>query len=322
MTFRHACPFCETDLTVPADAAGKTIQCTKCELGFVVPELVCDSPAPTAEPTPPAPSAPFGSPPAHSRLRAIAAGLVLVGLGEVSGFFLGRQFPPPEPVLAGPVVAGATSGHQTTAPRSGAPTVAVVKLPVAPAPRPVIPVRYVAPEPRAVWRPVRFVSGTAAGGGQIELRPDGSLVVTGPVADREQYTIVLDTDLPTVGALRLEALADPSLPGGGPGRAGNFVLNELRVATRPVGGAGEPVAVRLAGAEAPFSQDGCDVGAAIDGAPSTGWAVAPEIGRSHVAVFRFGAPAAGEKGVRLTVTMDQHYGGQHVLGRFRFSVAP
>jgi hypothetical protein len=160
------------------------------------------------------------------------------------------------------------------------------------------------------------VSGTVAGGGRIELHKDGSLVVTG-AADRDRYTIVVDTDLPAVGALRLEALPDPALPGSGPGHAGNFVLTEFQVAA----GADKPALVRLAGAEATFSQDGCDIEAAIDGVPFTGWAIAPRTGEQHSATFRFAEPVRGAKGVRLTVTLDQQYGGKHTLGRFRLTVS-
>jgi hypothetical protein len=161
------------------------------------------------------------------------------------------------------------------------------------------------------------VSGATTGGGKIELQKDGSLIVTGPAAEKDVYTVVVDTDLPVLGAVRLEALPDPALPGGGPGRAGNFVLSEFRVAA----GADKPAPVRLAGAEATFSQDGCDVETAIDGVPFTGWAIAPRTGERHAATFRFAEPVRGADGVRLTVTMDQQYGAKHTLGRFRLTVS-
>ena len=55
--------------------------------------------------------------------------------------------------------------------------------------------------------------------------------------DRDVYTVVARPGLNRIIAIRLEALPDPSLPGGGPGRhpgEGNFDLNEWSV-SRPAG---------------------------------------------------------------------------------------
>ena len=54
--------------------------------------------------------------------------------------------------------------------------------------------------------------------------------------------------------MRLEALADPSLVKGGPGRAdnGNFALSDLRLTVTAPGGQPEPV--KFAAAQATFEQ--------------------------------------------------------------------
>src|SRR5205823_1178251 len=97
------------------------------------------------------------------------------------------------------------------------------------------------------------------------------------------------TDLKGITAFRVEALDDPTLPSKGPGRVkhGNFVLSELRVTAGPVDERvdGAESVVPLRDATADFSQPQFPVAAAIDDDPKTGWAVAPQFGRRHVAVF-------------------------------------
>ena len=82
-------------------------------------------------------------------------------------------------------------------------------------------------------------------------------------------------------------LPDPSLPAQGPGRApnGNFVLNEFKVGAKAEGAAGDFKPVALHNAQADFSQDACAVAGAIDGNPATGWAISPQFGKPHTAVF-------------------------------------
>ncbi len=81
----------------------------------------------------------------------------------------------------------------------------------------------------------------------VVLRPDLSSIEGGRHARRtlddasvlagekqvgaDTYTLTADTDLVGIKAIRLEVLADPSLPAQGPGRAanGNFVLSEFRL---------------------------------------------------------------------------------------------
>ena len=60
---------------------------------------------------------------------------------------------------------------------------------------------------------------------------DGSVLASGPNPGETIYTIEAVTSLPRVTAVRLEALPDPSLPKGGPGRDpyGNFQLNGFEV---------------------------------------------------------------------------------------------
>ncbi len=185
------------------------------------------------------------------------------------------------------------------------------------------------PAEASAWRLGRHVSATSRSGSPFAELADGSLLTGGEAGDRDVYTIVLDTSLDTVASLRLDALADPSLPRGGPGRAGhgNFALSNLMVAAGPIPvgnkGGTEPTPVALVNARADFAQTKPDlaVAYAIDADETSAWAVDPEVGRSHVAAFDLEKPVTHEGGVRLTVTLEFMNNRRHAIGRPRVSVA-
>jgi hypothetical protein len=78
--------------------------------------------------------------------------------------------------------------------------------------------------------------------------------------------------------------------------------------------------VKLQKPQADYSQPQFPVANAIDNNPGTGWAVADQLGRDHVAVFEFTQPVGTGGPIELTITMDQHFGGDHNIGKFRLSV--
>jgi serine/threonine protein kinase len=83
------------------------------------------------------------------------------------------------------------------------------------------------------------VSGTAGIGGMtFTTLPDNSVLAGGTTAAQGIYTVTYTTTISGITGIRLEAIEDPSLPGGnGPGlfpRSGNFFLTELQLnATTP-----------------------------------------------------------------------------------------
>ena len=154
----------------------------------------------------------------------------------------------------------------------------------------------------------------------LNVEKDQSIFVTGANPNPELYTVEATTRLAKITAIRLEALADDRLPGKGPGRApnGNFVLHEFKVTSMRAGDK-TPKPVALHKAQATFSQDQFAVAGAIDGNDATGWAIVPQTGKTHVALFELKEPLDGER--KLTFTLDQKYAGkQHNLGKFRLSV--
>ena len=79
----------------------------------------------------------------------------------------------------------------------------------------------------------------------------------------------------------------------------------------------------LSDAHASFSQSGWEVEQAIDQDPASGWGIGPRQGQDHSATFRVQWPAGAleRSGGRLTVALDQDYGGAHVLGALRLSLS-
>jgi hypothetical protein len=173
------------------------------------------------------------------------------------------------------------------------------------------------------WTVLEAQQATSAGGATLAKQPDGSLLAKGKNRSPDVYTITANTKLTGITAVRLEALPDPSLPQQGPGRAsnGNFVLNEFRITAAPPGDTAPAKPVVLHHATADYSQPEWAVAGAIDGKPETGWAVDPQYGKRHVAVFETKEPLGLTNGTSLTFTLDQRYAGKdHNLGRFRLSV--
>src|SRR5262249_51238801 len=59
---------------------------------------------------------------------------------------------------------------------------------------------------------------------------------------------------------------------------------------------------------------------AIDADPKSGWAIDPQVGKAHTAIFEIEQPVAGEGNSLLSITLDfQSQFGQHQCGKFRLS---
>jgi hypothetical protein len=172
------------------------------------------------------------------------------------------------------------------------------------------------------WTVLEPAEMKSKGGATLTKQENGSILVSGPNPDTDEYTITAKTDLKGITAVRIELLPDDSLPGKGPGRApnGNLVLNLFEVKAREAGAADAPKKFDLQNPYATFNQEGFPLANALLNQTGTGWAVAPQFGKEHVGYFEFKTPINFEKETELTVHMVQKFGTKHTVGKFRVSV--
>jgi hypothetical protein len=184
-------------------------------------------------------------------------------------------------------------------------------------PKPAKPARWILLDP---------VSVQSQGGASFTKLDDGSLLAGGKNPDQDTYTFVVHTHLKGITAVRLEALAHTSFVRGGPGRAGNgnFALSDFALTAAPLQGSGSPVRVKLVNSKATFEQKGFPIQAAIDDDKRSAWAVDPEFGKNHAAVFETATDVGFDGGTVLTFTLEFKNNAGHNIGRPRLalSVAP
>lgn len=167
---------------------------------------------------------------------------------------------------------------------------------------------------------VAFLSQT----GTLQEQTDVILLSVGDQSPQDVYTLTYSApnkESFEIAAIRLDLLTDQSLPKNGPGRSsgGNFVLSEIKA--NLVNAQNELKQLPFASAIADFSQTGFEVFQAIDGKETDkGWAVSPQTGKPHHAVFHFKEPLTakdlGEQ--QLLIQLSQQYSANlHTLGKFR-----
>jgi len=171
-------------------------------------------------------------------------------------------------------------------------------------------------------RPLAPTGFQSEAGAMRTIANDGTITVSGPLANDKYIVEAVIPDDVQAQYLRLEALPDGALPASGPGRArdGNFVVSRFSASFVPPNSQAEPTAIRFASAEADFEQTTFAAKSALDDDLKDGWAVAPEFGNPHVAVFEVAPETAIPAGSKLRVTIEQQYSGEYTLGKFRLSV--
>ncbi|MEM8952828.1 MAG: PSD1 and planctomycete cytochrome C domain-containing protein [Verrucomicrobiota bacterium] len=172
------------------------------------------------------------------------------------------------------------------------------------------------------WEVLEVASFESNGGEDFRILKDQSVLVTGRVPGSVVYTITARTDLEGITGFRVEALTHPEIPGNGPGRGdakrANFILSEIGIEVLEKGAKrGRELAFR--GASANFSQVKWEVEKAIDGNPKTGWAIGPEFGKPHWAVFETAGEVGSSEGATFVFTLDQNFGRGRTIGRPRVS---
>jgi hypothetical protein len=177
------------------------------------------------------------------------------------------------------------------------------------------------------WHVLDLKAQRAGGVEKIDVLPDGSLLATS-LPDGKQsagnYLLLGKTDLQGITGIKLEMLPDDRLPSNGPGLApdGNFVLGEFVVTTDAADAKrkrGSGVAQTLKNPKADFEQASFPIGEALKkGNRDKGWAVSPDTGFRHEAIFAFEKPITNEGGTSFSIQMTSNFrNGKYNPGRFR-----
>ena len=174
------------------------------------------------------------------------------------------------------------------------------------------------------WLILEPTSATSSGGATLTKQSDGSYLATGKNPKFDTYTFKANTDERNITAVRIEALADTSMAKGGPGRApnGNFDLTNVRVIARPANGLGSQFDVVLKNPRGTFEQNqNLSVALTIDSNRKSGWAVDPQFGKDHAAVYETSTPIGFEGGTELEFQLEFQGNDQHNFGRTRISIS-
>jgi hypothetical protein len=174
------------------------------------------------------------------------------------------------------------------------------------------------------WETLDPVSFDSGGPSNLRSLDDRSLLAQGDNPDTDVYVVVAETDLDSIGAIRLEALTHQSLPHQGAGRAdnANFVLSELELEAAPLGQDDAKFKpVEWMAAKADYSQSDYEIAKAIDRDPKSGWAVDGGKKREdRVAWFLPAEPIRFQDGARLRFRLRfESDVKKHAIGRFRLA---
>ncbi len=172
------------------------------------------------------------------------------------------------------------------------------------------------------WTPLKPLAATS-NLPHLTILDDASILATGDTTKQDRYEIILGASTEPMTALRLEAMPDERLPGGGPGTTyyegslGDFYLNELSVF------AGDVPAKVASATEGytrnKFGNTPTSAALTLDGDVQTGWSIAGEEGQRHSAVYVFEKPVPPFTAVKVQMIFGRHFASS--LGRFRFSAA-
>lgn len=171
------------------------------------------------------------------------------------------------------------------------------------------------------WVAVKVEKAESSGGAKLVAKEDLSLLSTGKNPAKDNYSLTLMSDLPQITAVRVEALVDDSLTNKSLSRGnGNFVLTEVEI--EKVAADGKSQRLKIASADADYSQDSHPVSLAIDGNAGTGWAGnGHQEAKSRTAAFVLAEPVklAGDERLLVRLKHESQY-PQHNIGRVRLSL--
>jgi len=175
---------------------------------------------------------------------------------------------------------------------------------------------------RSGWVVVDNIDITSEGRATFTRQSDGSYLASGENPKFDTYTIRASVSSHRVTSLRIEALTDPSLPHGGPGRAanGNFGLTSITVTAAPSSSPDQARPIALRSPRSTFDQNGLPAKSVLQQSGGC-WAIDPQFGRSHAIAFDFAEPFQSDGDILLTVSLRFQCNDQHQFGRVRLGVS-
>jgi hypothetical protein len=166
------------------------------------------------------------------------------------------------------------------------------------------------------------VTSVSAENAHLAPTPGGLVVYLDNKTKDDVYTVKVRTLQKGLRSFRLEALTEDNLPKRGPGLSdnGNFVLADFKATAKPLDATSKtkPAALKLKAVKASFEQKSFPLANAVDNDPSSGWAVDPQQGKDHAALFHVEGDVAGFEGgteIEFQLRFKNFFG----LGKFRLS---
>lgn len=178
---------------------------------------------------------------------------------------------------------------------------------------------HATPDVDADWVVLKPTKTSAPDVVKFNVEADGTVQARGTQFFALNYTLHAETSLRDIRALRLEALHDDALPGGGPGMTadGGFHLAKVKLQVTPRAGKGTPADVEFVRRTVTAGDDGK---ADVETKNPAAWTVAKSDGRDRRAVFELEKPIDFDDGAKLTLTLE--FAGNHQgIGRLRASLA-
>lgn len=169
------------------------------------------------------------------------------------------------------------------------------------------------------WEPLSISKFESRDGTTLVPQPDGSLLATIARPDMDIYTLRANTALKTITAIRLDLIPDASLPQNGPGREDNGNMHLSEFVIQAVDKAGSARALAVSGARADFNQKDWGIEQSIDIKRETAWAIYPEVGKPHHAIFALKEALQNASESTLVIALEQVQGGKRLIGRFKLS---
>jgi hypothetical protein len=173
---------------------------------------------------------------------------------------------------------------------------------------------------RAPW--VELKGKSSVVGNSLTLQEDGTFLSNGDNPPSADYVIEGQVGAGRYPVLRVQVLADPSLPNQGPGRSGNgnFVLNQVTLETSSTDDFAQPVHQAFSTVRTDFEQESYLAIDTLDGKPDTGWAIRPHVGKDHWLELELQTPLQVTQPTYVRVVLRQQYGSRHTIGRFTLAL--